>query len=84
NAVDFGGKKIKSVQVKAMSQTGGTLQVRLDKADGTLLTEVNVPKGTAWNTVSARMLKYQKGIHNLIVVLKDKNPVEIDWIQFVN
>jgi hypothetical protein len=30
------------------------------------------------------MLKYQKGIHNLIVVLKDKNPVEIDWIQFVN
>jgi hypothetical protein len=84
NAVDFGGKKIKSVQVKALSQTGGTLQIRVDKADGTLLAEVKVPKDTAWNTVSARMLKYQKGIHNLIVVLKDKNPVEIDWIQFVD
>jgi hypothetical protein len=29
-------------------------------------------------------LKFQKGIHNLFVVLKDNNPVEIDWIQFVN
>jgi hypothetical protein len=82
NAVDFGSRKIKSVQVKAMSQTGGTLQVRLDKADGTLLAEVKVPKGTAWNTVSARMLKYQRGIHNLVVVLKDNNPVEVDWICF--
>jgi hypothetical protein len=82
NAVDFGSKKLKSVQVKTMSQTGSTLQVRLDKADGTLLAEVKVPKGTAWNTVSARMLKYQKGIHNLVVVLRDANLVEIDWIQF--
>ena len=84
NTVDFGNKKLKYVQVNASSQTGGTLQIRLDKADGTLLAEVKVPKGTTWNTVSARKLKYQKGIHNLIVVLKDKNPVEIDWIQFVN
>jgi hypothetical protein len=84
NAVDFGSKKIKSVQVKAMSQTGGTLQVRLNKADGILLAEVNIPKGTAWNTVSARMSKYQKGINNLVVVLKDNNPVDVDWIQFKN
>jgi hypothetical protein len=84
NTVDFGNKKLKYVQVNVSSQTGGTLQIRVDKADGTLLAEVKVPKGTSWNTVSVRMLKYQKGIHNLIVVLKDKNPVEIDWIQFVN
>jgi hypothetical protein len=84
NAVDFGGKKIKSVRVKALSQTGGTLQIRLDKTDGTLLAEVKLPKGTGWNTIDTSMLKYQKGIHNLVVVLKDNNPVEIDWIQFVN
>jgi hypothetical protein len=81
NAVDFGSKKLKSVMVKATSQRGGTIQVRLDMPDGLLLAEVNIPKGTIWNTVSGKMLKYQKGIHNLVVVSKD-NPVEMDWVQF--
>jgi hypothetical protein len=82
-AVDFGSKKIKSIQVKAMSQTGGTIQVKLEKPDGLLLAEVHIPKDTKWNTVSGKILKYQKGIHNLVVMLKD-NPVEVDWIQFKN
>ena len=84
NTVDFGSTKLKSVQVRAISQTGGTLQIRLDKADGTLFAEIKIPKGTSWNTVDSKMLKYQKGIHNLVVMLKDNNPVEIDWIRFTN
>ena len=82
NAVDFGSKKLKSVQVNASSQTGGTLQIRLDKSDGLLLAEVKVPKSTALNIVNTRLLKYQKGIHNLVMVLKDNSNVEVDWIQF--
>jgi Glycosyl hydrolases family 43/Carbohydrate binding module (family 6) len=84
NAVDFGSKNLKSVRIKALSQVGGTLQIRLDKVDGILLAEVKVPEGTGWKTVNAGLLKFQKGIHNLVVVLKDNNPVEIDWLQFVN
>jgi len=84
NAVDFGNKKLKSVQVKALSQTGGTLQIRIDKADGILVAEVKIPKGTDWNSVDTRLSKYQKGIHNLVVVLKGNNPVEVDWIRFKN
>jgi hypothetical protein len=83
NTVDFGNKKLKSVQLKALSQSGGTLQIRTDKADGILLAEVKIPKGTGWNTVDTRMSKYQKGIHNLVVVLIDNNPVEVDWVRFV-
>jgi hypothetical protein len=83
NTVDFGNKKLKSVRVEALSQTGGILQIRIDKADGILLAEVKIPKGTGWNTVDIRLSKYQKGIHNLVVVLKDNNPVEVDWIRFV-
>ena len=83
NTVDFGNKKLKSVRVEALSQTGGILQIRIDKADGILLAEVKIPKGTGWNTVDTRLSKYQKGIHNLVVVLKDNNPVEVDWIRFV-
>ena len=83
NTVDLGNKKLKSVRVKAMSESGGTLQIRIDKADGILLAEAKIAKGTGWNSVEARLSNYQKGIHNLIVALKDNNPVEVDWIQFM-
>ena len=83
NAVDFGSKKLKQVQVNATSQTGGTLQIRLDKPDGVILAEVKIPKGTDWSTVKTRVSRYQKGIHDLIVVLNDNNAVEIDWIKFL-
>ena len=82
NAVDFGKKGLKSIKIKALSQNGSTLQIRLDKTDGALLSEAKIPKGSDWNTVNSPVLKYQSGIHNLIVVLKGNNPVEIDWIQF--
>ncbi len=83
NAVDFGSKKLKKVQVNAASQTGGTLQIRLDKPDGAILAEVKIPKGTDWSTVNARVSGFQKGVHDLIVVVNDGNAVEIDWIKFL-
>jgi hypothetical protein len=82
NAVDFGSKKLKSIQIRASSKTGGTVQIHLDKTTGILLAEVKIPESTDFITVNTRILKYQQGIHNLVVVLKDNNPVEIDWICF--
>ena len=81
NSVDFGKTKLKSVQVKALSEKGSTLQIRLDKVDGPVIAEVKVPKGTSWNMVEAKVSKPITRVHNLIVVLKD-SPFEIDWIQF--
>lgn len=81
NKVDFGKKKLKTILVKAKSQTGGTLQIRLDNPEGLLLAEVKIPAGNGWDTVIKRVSKYQKGIHDLVVVLKDSNPVEVDWIR---
>jgi len=74
--------KLKKIQVLAQSQTGGTIQVRLEKATGTLIAEVKIPKGSGWNTAEAKVQKHQKGIHNIWVILKDNSPVEIDWIRF--
>ena len=82
NSVDFGNRKLKKVHVRAMSQTGSTLQIRLDKPDGILLAEAKVPKGTGWITVVTKLLNYRKGIHTIVVMMKDNNPVEVDWIQF--
>jgi hypothetical protein len=82
NKVDFGKEKLKSVQLKALSEKGSVLQIRLDKADGLVIAEVTVPKGVNWNMVEAKVSKYQSGIHNLVVTLKNENRVEIDWVQF--
>jgi len=82
NTVDFGKSKLKSVHVKAVSEKGSTLQIRLDKVDGPVIAEVKVPKGASWNTIEAKTSRFQSGIHHLIAVLKDEYPVEIDWVQF--
>jgi len=83
NAVDFGGEKYKSVQVKASSQKGSILRIHLDRTDGPLLSEVKIPEGKEWEIVHSPLSEFQPGIHDLVVVLKDNNSIEIDWIRFV-
>ena len=82
NSVDFGKTKLKSVQVKALSEKGSTLQIRLDKVDGPVIAEVKVPKGTSWNMVEAKVSKPITGVHNLVVVLKEDARIEVDWLKF--
>jgi len=84
NAVDFGKGKYKTVQINTKSLTGGAIQIRLDKPDGTIVAEVKIPKGVSWTVVDAKVSKLQTGIHNLVVVSKDNTPVEIDWIRFMD
>jgi len=82
NSVDFGNDKLKTVNIRALSKTGGTLQIRLNKVDGSIIAEVAIPKDTEWNTINSPLSGYQTGIHNLVVLLKDNKNVEIDWITF--
>ena len=82
NSVNFGNDKYKSVNIKALSKTGGLLHIRLDKLNGPLITEIEIPKNDDWNIVNSILQDYKSGIHNLIVILKDNKNVEIDWISF--
>jgi hypothetical protein len=82
NNVDLGSKRLKSVNVKAASQTGGTLQIRLNKVDGPIISQVKIPSGEEWGVINARLKKFETGVHNLVVLLKDNKNVEIDWISF--
>ncbi|MBN2275959.1 MAG: family 43 glycosylhydrolase [Bacteroidales bacterium] len=82
DAVDFGSRKPKTVQVKVIAEKGGILQIRLNSANGPLLSQVKVPVSSAWNRVEAKVKKFNPGIHNLVIVSSDENPVEIDWISF--
>jgi hypothetical protein len=82
NGVDFGSNKFKSVNVKALSRAGGTLQVRLDKVDGPVIVQVEIPAGNEWNTIRARISGLETGVHDLVVSLIDNKPVEVDWVSF--
>jgi hypothetical protein len=86
NAVDFGSghKDFKSVRIKVLSETGGTLQFRLGDATGLLLGEVKIPGQTDWHTINVPVNHVQPGVHNLVVTLKDNGPVQIDWIRFTD
>lgn len=82
NSVDFGSNKLNSVNVRTLSKTGGTLQIRLNKVDGPIIAEVKIPKNSEWKTISAPLSKYQPGVTNLVFLLTDNRNVEIDWISF--
>ena len=82
NGVDFGTNQFKSINVRALSRAGGTLQVRQDKVDGPVIAQVEIPAGKEWNTVKARLSGLKAGVHNLVVSLAYNKPVEVDWVCF--
>jgi hypothetical protein len=82
NAVDFGSVKPGSVQVKAISQAGGALQIRLDGVNGPIIAEVKIPAGSGWTVVKTRMKKFLPGVHNLVVLSAGDQTIALDWISF--
>lgn len=82
NSVDFRNKKLKRVNVRSTSETGGSIDIRLDKIDGPLLASVKIGKASEWKIINSKLIKVPSGIHNLIVVQKGKNNDGIDWINF--
>ena len=82
NSVDFGSNKFKSVIVRASSESGSTLELRLDKPGGPVKARIDIPKSNEWTSVHSRLSELQPGIHNVVVRLTDNTSVKIDWIRF--
>ena len=82
NRVDFGSQAPRKVKARVLSASGGTLQIRIDGADGTVIAEVKVPKGNQWMEIEAPVRSGKSGIHDLYVSLKGNNEVAIDWLSF--
>ena len=82
NGVDFGSTKFKSINVRALSHAGGTLQVRLNKVDGPIIALVEIPSGNEWNIIRAHVSGLETGVHNLVVSSTENKPVEVDWVSF--
>lgn len=82
NGVDFGSTKFTSVEVRAASNTGGTVQVRLDKVEGPILARIEIPQRTEWSILHSSLKDFSPGIHNLIILLEANDNVNIDWLRF--
>jgi hypothetical protein len=82
NKVDFGDGKLSAAIVNALSSTGGSIEIRLDRIDGPLVAQVEVANNTDWNAAHATLSVSPAGVHDLFVILKDAKNVEIDWIKF--
>lgn len=82
NRVDFGKDKLNSVNVRAISATGGWVDIRLDGPDGPLLAKVKIVEGSNWEVHRARLASAPNGIHDLVVTHNQNNDVELDWVSF--
>lgn len=82
NSVDFGKRKLNAVKAKVNSERGTTLEIRIDKMNGTLIGNVRIDRSSGWRLTSSKLLKVPAGKHDLFFVLKGAGQAEIDWIQF--
>ncbi len=82
NSVDFGEHNFTSVLARTFSNTGGTLELRLDGVDGPLMARVDLRRSDGWNVVKTPVLAYQPGIHNVVVLLSNNGKIELDWVRF--
>lgn len=80
--VDFGRKDLKALNVRAVSPTGGLMDIRLDTADGTLLAQVEIGKTSEWKVIRSKLAIVPEGVHNLVVAQHGSSEVELDWISF--
>ena len=82
NSVDFGKEKLKTIYVRAISGTGGILQVRRNNNEGPVIARVKIPAGNDWELIKAKVSDFKPGVCNLVVSLTENKPVEVDWIKF--
>jgi len=78
--VDF--EKPKSVKIKAMSESGGSVTLRIRKGTELVESRADIPKGNNWQIVQADVKRLPSGINDIELLLSDSGRVEIDWIQF--
>lgn len=84
--VDFAGKTVKTLKVRAKSATGGSIEVQIGKDDAAIKVPVVIAESTDWTMASSNVRVapsvVPSGLQDIKVVLKGGDKVEIDWIQF--
>ena len=82
NSVDFGEGDLESVKLKALSETGSTIELQVGEINAFVTLKVEIPMGRDWQIVNTDIKDVPPGIHNISLILKKPEKVEIDWIRF--
>lgn len=70
------------INVKARSETGGTLVISTANAPKKIIATVKIPKENTWHVVRTKVLSASTGIKDLVVKFKGNGNAEVDWISF--
>ena len=91
NQIDL--SHIRQLKYRAEPQSGGEIEVRLDHANGLLISTIKIPPGIAkdpdsWKEFRSDLIE-TKGVHDLFFVFKTQaekkqNLFNLDWIYFSN
>ena len=73
---------MKSVNARAVSSTGGIIEIHLDKADGPLLARVEIGKGSELGIVKSTTANVPTGLHDLFFTQTGSSNIDVDWISF--
>ncbi|MBN2425086.1 MAG: family 43 glycosylhydrolase [Calditrichaceae bacterium] len=82
NSVDFESREFKLVKIRARSEEGGVIQIKLNNIEGIVMARVEIPAGNDWTTVKALVSGLKAGVKNLVISSIDNTTVEVDWISF--
>jgi oligosaccharide reducing-end xylanase len=82
NNVDFGKKPVKSVKIKAKSESGSAVAIRIGKKNPLMEVKANIPKNSDWQIIAVNVKQSLSSIQNIELWLPDAGRVEVDWVQF--
>lgn len=81
--VDFSGRPVSHVTVRAKAPKGGMVRICADGLRGELISDVRIPASREWKEITVPVSgKAPSGRHDLYVNLRSGKGVEVDWIGF--
>ncbi|MGD8777926.1 MAG: family 43 glycosylhydrolase [Ignavibacteria bacterium] len=82
NGVDFGDRDFQSIKIKALSETGSTIEIHIGKKNTFDAVKVEIPVSKNWEIVNVDIKNMPGGIQNITLFLRDSGSVGIDWLLF--
>lgn len=73
---------IKTISVKVQSEKGGNLQLKLNDLKNSSIAQIEISPSAEWKVITVPVKHITSGINDIILQLKSKSNLEVDWIKF--
>ncbi len=83
-SVDFGAESYKWMEIKYLSPKDVVLTICQNNNNAKVINKIKVPATAEWKMIRIKISGVKTGVHNLTLTNEGNNPVEIDWMSFVN